>query len=147
MCVYIYIYIYMYVWSPTVHPFLICFTASRWKLGTINTWSEKILQTFQENPQYTWICWTILSKNNTFGSLKHPFPIYWGYLGVPPFLDRPNLPSGKRVHRNGLNHHFSWDNSLLQWLFSIAMWQITRGNLNTVSIFLLYSHEIPINSI
>ena len=31
------------------------------------------------------------------------------------------LPSGKRLHNYGKIHHVSWENSLFQWPFSIAM--------------------------
>ena len=31
------------------------------------------------------------------------------------------IPSGKRLHNYGKIHHFSWENSLFQWPFSIAI--------------------------
>ena len=31
------------------------------------------------------------------------------------------IPSGKRLHSYGKIHHFSWENPLFQWSFSIAM--------------------------
>ena len=32
------------------------------------------------------------------------------------------------------NHHFSWENPLFQWPFSIAMWLFTRGYLSVPSV-------------
>ena len=38
-----------------------------------------------------------------------------------------SLPSGKLSHNYGKIHHFSWENPLFLWSFSIALFDITRG--------------------
>ena len=57
----------------------------------------------------------------------------------------PILPSGKRLHNYGKIHHFSWENPLFLWPFSIAIWQITRGYPNPNSIHLKYMSRCSVN--
>ena len=47
---------------------------------------------------------------------------FWG----SPILGNLHLPSGKLSHNYGKIHHFSWENSLFLWPFSIAMLNCQR---------------------
>ena len=59
----------------------------------------------------------------------------WGlmgfYSGLMGFIviqwDINGIPSGEHLRSNGKIHHFSWENPLFLWPFSIAMLVITRG--------------------
>ena len=56
--------------------------------------------------------------------------VYSGYIqtyeNFQGFIS-PWLPSGNLLHSYGKFHHFSWENSLFLWPFSIAFCKFTRG--------------------
>ena len=65
------------------------------------------------------------------GMMFRDFPAMSDYPAgsFPLYPIRIPLPSGKRVHNYGKIHHFSWENSLFLWQFSIAIFVYQRVNL------------------
>ena len=45
-----------------------------------------------------------------------------------------DLPSGKLSHNHGKIHHFSWENSLCLWPFSMAMYRSILGSFILVTL-------------
>ena len=60
-------------------------------------------------------------------------------------IERHNsgLPSGKHTKNYGKIHHFSWENPLFLWSFSIAMLVYQRVNLHFPMVFLWFSYGFP----
>ena len=65
-----------------------------------------------------------LQKTGGQNRAKHQ----WVGQGASLLDKRKNslLPSGKRLQKTMENHHFSWENPLFQWSFSIAMLNYQR---------------------
>ena len=56
---------------------------------------------------------------HVFSFFPRCFPCFSVFLHFPVLHFR--LPSGKRLRKTMENHHFSWENSLFLWPFSIVM--------------------------
>ena len=71
----------------------------------------------------------------------HGIMIFFVTLLDMKICDMVKLPSGEQPHSNGKIHHFSWENPLFLWPFSIAM--LVHQRVHVMNILMRYA--IPLS--